>query len=209
MTFADLEHAFTTAGEPLPPQLRGDADLNPGMLPDARTPPDMLTPAAVLVPILRRPEGETVLFTVRHRGLKRHPGQISFPGGRVDPGDVDAVATALRETEEEVGIPPQAVRVLGQLDCYVTRTGYCVTPVVGVVDSPPPLTPADAEVEEIFEAPLAFVLDPRNQLRESREAEGQRRHFYAIRFGERFIWGATAGMLVCLGEFVRRRRGAL
>ncbi|MGF1627260.1 MAG: CoA pyrophosphatase [Alphaproteobacteria bacterium] len=179
------------------------------MLPDAQTPAGQLIAASVLVPILRRPEGETVLFTVRHRMLKRHPGQISFPGGRADLGDADAVATALRETQEEVGIPPDAVRVLGQLECYVTRTGYCVTPVVGVVEAPPALLPADDEVEEVFEAPLGFVLDPRNQLRESRDTEVSRGHFYAIRFGPRFIWGATAGMLVSLGEFVRRRRGLL
>jgi 8-oxo-dGTP pyrophosphatase MutT (NUDIX family) len=209
VTFAELEHAFAGPAELAERRFRGDADLNPGMHPNPQTPAALLTAAAVLVPIIRRPEGETVLFTVRHRMLKRHPGQISFPGGRTDPGDTDAVFTALRETEEEVGIPPSAVRVLGRLDCYVTRTGYCVTPVVGVVDSPPFLTPSDAEVEEIFEAPLGFVLDPRNQSRESNDGDGRRGHFYAIRFGPRFIWGATAGMLVNLADFVRRRRGAL
>ncbi len=209
VTLAHLEHAFAA---PLPATggvLRSDADLNPGMLPDASTAPEQLTAAAVLVPILRRPQTDTVLFTVRHKLLRSHPGQISFPGGRVDPGDADAIATALREAEEEIGLPRAAVRVLGALDCYVTRTGYCVTPVVGVVEDPPRLTAANDEVEDVFEVPLAFLLDPGNIQREFREAGGQRRSFYAIRFDTRYIWGATAGMLVNLGEFVRRCRRAL
>ena len=207
MNLSVLERAFATAPIGKLPR-HGDADLNPGMHPDAETPPDALTAAAVLVPILRRPRGPTVLFTVRHRLLKRHAGQVSFPGGRTDPEDRDAVHTALREAQEEVALPPEAVRVLGSLDCYVTRTGYCVTPVVGVVDEPPLLLPADDEVEEIFEAPLEYILDPGNIRRESRIAEGLERQFYAIDVDRHVIWGATAGMLVHFADFVRRVAGA-
>ena len=206
MTFTldRIEQAFGGPIDDAGRAVRGDADLNPGMHPNASTPQDMLTPAAVLVPVLRRNGADMVLFTIRHRRLKRHAGQISFPGGRVDPGDRDSVATALRETHEEVGLPPDAVRVLGALDCYVTRTGYRVTPIVGVIEAPPELVLCDAEVEDIFEAPLDYVLDPRNQHRESRDILGRRGHFYAIRFGSHYIWGATAGMLVGLSRFVRR-----
>ncbi|MEZ5668843.1 MAG: CoA pyrophosphatase [Alphaproteobacteria bacterium] len=203
MTLAQLEQAFAAQNGARVPCVRGDADLNPGMHPNPATPPDMLTPAAVLVPVLRRDDEDMVLFTVRHRRLKRHAGQISFPGGRMDPDDRDAVATALRETHEEIGLPPEAVRVLGALDCYVTRTGYRVTPVVGVIEVPPALVLCDDEVEEAFEVPLSYVLDPRNQMRETWDGDGRRGQFYAIRFGARYIWGATAGMLVSLGQFVR------
>lgn len=203
MNLDELERAFA-AGRIARAPRHGDADLNPGMHPDPHTPPDMLTAAAVLVPVLRRPHGETVLFTVRHRMLKRHAGQISFPGGRTDPDDGDPVATALREAHEEIGLPPDAVRVLGVLECYVTRTGFCVTPVVGVIDVPPRLVPADDEVEDMFEAPLGYVLDPGNVRRESLVAEGRPRQFYVIPFGEHLIWGATAGMLVHFADFVRR-----
>lgn len=209
VTLNHLEDAFAGQPETWKEQATGDADLNPGMRPNAQTPADALTAAAVLVPILRRSDGDTVLFTVRNRLLKRHPGQISFPGGRVEADDADVVSAALRESWEEVGLQPEAVRVLGSLDRYVTRTGYCVTPVVGVIENPPFFVPADDEVEEVFEVPLAFVLDPRNHARETLETEGRRGHFYAIHFGERYIWGATAGMLVNLGAFVRCRRGAL
>ena len=201
MTLGELERAFA-AGRAAGVPRHGDADLNPGMRPDPTTPAEILTAAAVLVPILRRPQGETVLFTVRHRMLKRHAGQISFPGGRTDP-DEDPVATALREAHEEVGLPPAAVRVLGSLDCYVTRTGFCVTPVVGVIDAPPALVPADDEVEAMFEAPLDYVLDPRNVRRDSLEVGGRPRQFYVIEFGEHLIWGATAGMLVHFAAFLR------
>lgn len=209
VTLAHLEHAFAAPFSAESVARRGDADLNPGMKPDASTGLEQLTAAAVLVPILKRTDGDTVLFTVRHKMLRQHAGQISFPGGRVDPEDVDVIATALRETEEEVGVPQEAVRVLGTLDCYVTRTGYCVTPVVGVIEDPPLLGAANDEVEDVFEVPLGFVLDPNNVAREFRDSGGQRRSFYAIRFDRRYIWGATAGMLVSLGEFVRRCRIAL
>ena len=166
-------------------------------LPPVETAYDLArVPAAVLVPLVARPSGTTVLLTQRASHLKRHAGQIAFPGGRRDPGDASAQATALREAQEEVGLDPTRVQVLGELPDYRTRTGFRVTPVVGWIDDLPPLSPDPREVADVFEVPLAFVLDPANHQRHYREVEGQRRHFYALCWGERYIWGATAAMLV-------------
>lgn len=173
---------------------RGDHDLNPDFLP-ARTP---LLPAAVLVPLIERPDGLTVLLTRRTPHLKAHAGQISFPGGKVEPHDSDAVATALRETEEEVGMPKEKIEIVGRLDRYVTRTGYDITPIVGLVAPPFPVRPDPFEVDEVFEAPLSFLIDPTNRILDSRQFQGQTRYFYAMPFGDYYIWGATAGMLVNL-----------
>lgn len=173
---------------------RGDHDLNPDFKP-ARSP---LLPAAVLVPLIARPNGLTVLLTRRTSHLKAHAGQISFPGGKTEPHDNDAVATALRETEEEVGMPKENVDIVGRLDRYVTRTGYDITPVVGFVMPPFPVRPDPSEVDEVFEAPLSFLLDPTNRIMDSRQFQGQTRYFYAMPFGDYYIWGATAGMLVNL-----------
>lgn len=172
---------------------RGDHDLNPDMLPECS-----LRGAAVLVPLIDRPDGMTVLLTRRTDTLPTHAGQISFPGGCLEPQDADAVAAALRETQEEVGLPPERVAVIGRLDTYVTRTGFEVTPVVGLVEPPVPLAPDPAEVAEVFEAPLAFLLDRANHRRDSRVYNGATRHFYAMPWGNYYIWGATAGMLVNL-----------
>ena len=179
---------------------RGDHDLNPGL-----APPEHPTQAAVLVAVVDRAEGLTVLLTQRTRHLAAHAGQISFPGGHLEPDDVDAVAAALRETEEEIGLPRARVEIIGRLDTYFTRTGFVVTPVVGVVTPPFELRPDPFEVEEAFEVPLAFVLDPAKRERRARVFEGVERHFWALPWGERFIWGATAGMLVNLAEVVARR----
>jgi len=175
---------------------RGDHDLNPGFKP----PRDPLLPAAVLVPLVEKQDGFTVLLTRRTHHLKAHAGQISFPGGKVEPGDDDAVATALRETEEEVGVPRSHIEIAGRLDRYVTRTGYDITPVVGIVKQPCPVRPDPFEVDEIFEAPLDFLLDPTNRVKDSRQYQGQTRYFYAMPFGDYYIWGATAGMLVNLAK---------
>jgi 8-oxo-dGTP pyrophosphatase MutT (NUDIX family) len=174
--------------------VRGDADLNPGMRP---TRADLID-AAVLVPLVSRGREPSVLLTRRTAHLKAHAGQIAFPGGRRDPGDVDAVATALRETEEEVGIPPSRVRVIGRLARYVTRTGFAVTPVVGIVSPPIAPRPEPGEVDEVFEVPLAFLVDRANHQRHSRDVAGVRRSFYAMPYGDYYIWGATAGMIVNL-----------
>jgi 8-oxo-dGTP pyrophosphatase MutT (NUDIX family) len=156
-----------------------------------------LTPASVLVPIVAHAT-LSVVFTQRTSHLKHHSGQISFPGGRAEPGDPTPESTALRETEEELGLAPEGVEVLARLPQYCTRTGFCVTPVVGVLTPPLALAPDRREVEEVFEVPLAFLLDPRNHERRTREFQGQSVGFYVIQYGERHIWGATAGMLVNL-----------
>ncbi len=179
---------------------RGDQDLNPGMTP---IPP--IKEAAVLVPLVDRPEGMTVLLTHRTSHLANHAGQVSFPGGRVDDGDGDFEDTALRETHEEIGLERTHVRIIGRLDTYLTRTGFAVTPVVGLIEPPFELAPDPFEVAEVFEVPLCFLLDPANHQLCSREFEGVTRYFYAMPYGRHYIWGATAGMLMNLYEFLRER----
>ncbi len=154
-----------------------------------------LTPAAVLLPIVLRPAGQTVLLTQRTAHLRDHAGQISFPGGRVETEDLSPVHTALRETEEEIGLLRQHVEVLGFLPEYRTATGYRVTPVVGLVAPPFELSPDAQEVAEVFEVPLGFLLDPANHQRHSLHYRGALRHYFAMPYGEYFIWGATAGMI--------------
>jgi 8-oxo-dGTP pyrophosphatase MutT (NUDIX family) len=178
------------------PAVRGDHSLTPQAQPDDG--PRM--PAAVLVPLVTHIGGLTVLLTERTQHLADHPGQVAFPGGRVEPGDSDPVHTALREAEEEVGLPPDHVSVIGRLDTYVTGTGYEITPVVGLVRVPYPVRPDPHEVADVFEVPLAFVLNPRNHERRSREVKGRTRNYYVLPFPGRYIWGATAGMLVNLAE---------
>jgi 8-oxo-dGTP pyrophosphatase MutT (NUDIX family) len=160
--------------------------------------PQGLTPAAVLVPVIERPEGLTVLFTQRTAHLNDHAGQVSFPGGRCERTDASPVFTALRETEEEIGLARDLIEVLGLLPEYRTGTGFSVTPVVGLVRPPFELNPDSFEVAEVFETPLAFLLDPANHQRHSMEIAGIVRHYYAMPYEGYFIWGATAGMLVSL-----------
>ncbi len=181
------------------PPPRGDHDLNPGMLSAELKP---LTRAAVLVPLIEREDGLSVLLTERSATLKDHAGQISFPGGRQDPEDVDAVATALRETDEEVGLPAGLIRVIGRLDTYITGTGYSVTPIVGLIRPPFPIEADPVEVADVFEVPLGFLMNPANHQQHSREYQGRTRHYYAIPFENRYIWGATAGMLVNLSRLL-------
>lgn len=185
---------------------RGDHDLNPGM-------PIPASPraAAVLVPIVEREGHLTVLLTRRSDELPVHKGQISFPGGRVEEDDRDHVDAALRESEEEIGLDRARIDVIGRLDTYVTRTGYSVTPVIGLVRSPLDVTrdlKADpVEVAEIFEVPLSFVLDRANQERHSREWQGKTRHFFVLPYRHHYIWGATAGMLVNLSDVIHGAGG--
>ncbi|OGA16413.1 MAG: hypothetical protein A3H32_08230 [Betaproteobacteria bacterium RIFCSPLOWO2_02_FULL_63_19] len=170
------------------PLLTGDGSL----LRDGRA----LRPAAVLVPVISRDGDLSVLFTRRTDHLYDHAGQISFPGGRAEPHEESAAQTALRETEEEIGLAADRVEVLGSLSEYVTVTGYRVTPVVGLARTPLELKPDDFEVAEIFEVPLGFVLDPSNHQRNSVVHLGRQRHYYALPYGQYYIWGATAGMLM-------------
>ncbi len=169
---------------------------------DARPAAEGLREASVLVPIVARHDQPTVLFTQRTAHLKNHSGQISFPGGRTEADDEGPEGTALRETWEEVGLPPGRVELLGRLSEYHTRTGYRITPVVGIVQPPFDLKPDANEVAEVFEVPLAFLLDERNHQRHTREHEGQQRAYFAIPYRERYIWGATAGMLVNLHRYL-------
>jgi 8-oxo-dGTP pyrophosphatase MutT (NUDIX family) len=180
---------------PLAPA-RGDYDLNPENRPPG---PRTLLPAAVLLPIVTRRE-PTVLFTERSPALSRHAGQVSFPGGRVQPDDASLIETALRETREETGIAPEFVTVAGFLDAYETGTGYAVLPVVGLLSEGFALTPDTNEVAEIFEVPLAFLLDPSNRQKNQTEWNGRLRSYYAYRYNGHYIWGATAAMLVNFGE---------
>jgi len=166
----------------------GDQDVRP----DA----SLLNAAAVLVPIMARPDALTVLFTRRTAHLRAHSGQISFPGGRVEGRDASAEETALRETHEEIGLARTRVELLGRLADYHTRTGFRVTPVVGLVSLPIELSLDAHEVDEAFEVPLSFLLDPANHQRHSREFQGRQVQYYAIPYRDHYIWGATAGMLV-------------
>jgi 8-oxo-dGTP pyrophosphatase MutT (NUDIX family) len=186
-----------------PPQLplkptRGDFDLNP----ESRPGPRDLAPAAVLIPIVLREE-PAVLFTRRTQQLSRHAGQVSFPGGRAEARDVSLVETALRETQEETGIGASFVSVAGFLDAYETGTGYAILPVVGLLAEGFVLLPQPDEVSEIFEVPLAFLLDAKNRERRTGEWQGRKREFYAFTHDGHYIWGATAAIVVNFAERMR------
>lgn len=189
-------HAPGADGRPMIDKPRGDHDLNPDFFPPGKPP----RAAAVLVPLVNHAEGLSVLLTQRTDHLEAHAGQISFPGGRIDPEDESAEDAALREAQEEISLPRSAVQLIARLDTYLTRTGFEVTPVVGVVTPPLDLKPDPFEVAEIFEVPLAFFLQAESRQLMSRVYQGKERHFYAYPYGERFIWGATAGMLNDLVE---------
>lgn len=171
--------------------------------------PDLpLTPAAVLFPIVLRDGGHTVLLTQRTAHLRDHAGQISFPGGRVEAEDISPSHTALRETEEEIGLPRERIEILGFLPEYRTGTGFRVTPVVALVRPPFELQADPFEVAEVFEVPLAFLLDPANHQRHSIHYRGALRSYFAMPYGEYFIWGATAGMIRSLTERLGLLQGA-
>jgi 8-oxo-dGTP pyrophosphatase MutT (NUDIX family) len=168
-----------------------DNDLNP----DAVQAETMARPAAVLVPIVARPAGLSLLLTQRTDQLTSHGGQIAFPGGRLDEGDTGPVAAALREAKEETALEPEFVEPLGFLDTYLTVTGYLVVPVVAIVREGFSIVPHEGEVAAVFEAPLTFLMDPANHQRHSRHWKGKERHYYAMPWQDRYIWGATAGMI--------------
>jgi 8-oxo-dGTP pyrophosphatase MutT (NUDIX family) len=165
-------------------------------------------PAAVLLLVVNHPREPAVVFTQRTAHLSAHAGQISFPGGRSDAGDATPEHTALREAQEEVGIAPERVEVLGRLPEYCTSTGYCVTPVVGWAEPPLASRPDPREVEDVFEVPLSFLLDARNHRYESAFYRGRIRKYWAMPYGERYIWGATAGMLVTFHRVLAGGPGA-
>ena len=158
-----------------------------------------ITPAAVLVAVVDRPD-PTVLLTLRPETMRKHPGQVSFPGGRIDPGDDGPVAAALREAEEEIGLSPHAVEVIGIADRYRTVTGFEVTPVLGIIAPDLPLSPHPGEVAALFEAPLHYLLDPAHQHVRTAVWRGRERTYYEILWEDRKIWGATAAMIVNLSR---------
>jgi 8-oxo-dGTP pyrophosphatase MutT (NUDIX family) len=178
-------------------ELQDDRALDPRLI---SPPSTALRPAAVLVPLIDHPHGISVLLTQRTAHLSAHAGQIAFPGGRIEPHDPDPESAALRETEEEVGLPRDRVTLIGRLDLYLTGTGFEITPVVGLVRPPFPLAIDPFEVAEAFEVPLSYILDPRNHQRVERQSGGSRRVFYVLPYQGRNIWGATAGILVNLAE---------
>ena len=167
-----------------------------------------LKPAAVLLLVVDHPGNPTVVFTQRTAHLADHAGQISFPGGRTDESDETAEHTALREAEEEIGVPASRVEVLGRLPEYHTSTGYRVTPVVGWAEPPLSYRPDPHEVADVFEVPLSFLLDTANHRYESAFFKGRMRRYWAMPYGDRFIWGATAGMLVTFQRIVTPAKGA-
>jgi 8-oxo-dGTP pyrophosphatase MutT (NUDIX family) len=201
LTLAELRRRFAAAA-PAAESLYGDEGTRPGR--------ETLTAASVLILIVPRDAagdaGLTVIFTQRAAHLKDHSGQVSFPGGRVAAEDPSPEATALRESQEEIGLDSARVEILGRLPEYHTRTGYRITPVVGVVAPPFELRADAGEVEDIFEVPLAFLLDPANHQRHSREWQGEMRWFFAMPYEGRYIWGATAGMVVNLYRFLSQGR---
>jgi 8-oxo-dGTP pyrophosphatase MutT (NUDIX family) len=178
-----------------------DFDLNPDtVLPAGR----VLRPAGVLAPIIETPKGLSLLLTKRSAALKHHPGQIAFPGGKQDEGDIDVVAAALREAEEEIGLPRTHVEILGTLPPHETVTSFNVTPVIGFVAKPFTVCPEPGEVDEVFAVPLHHVLDPDNYLIQSRRWRGQMRHYFVVPYGPYYIWGATARMLRAWTEIIQK-----
>ncbi|MER2508972.1 MAG: CoA pyrophosphatase [Amaricoccus sp.] len=177
-----------------------DFDLNPAARPSGSF---ELRPASVLVPLIERGAGINIILTRRAAHLRHHPGQIAFPGGRQDPTDPTPLDAALREAREEIGLAREQVTILGGFDTHETVTRFSVSPFVGLVDAD--FTPVidRAEVEEVFEAPLAFVLDPANRQTHRRAWPGGWRRYQAIPYGPHYIWGATARMLISLGDRMR------
>lgn len=189
---ADLRQALELSGKG-----SSDFDLNPDTV---LTKGRKLRPAAVLVTVSLASGSPKVILTKRSSALKHHPGQIAFPGGKQDDTDADIVATALRETHEEIGLPGDLVQIVGRLPEHETITGFRVTPVVALVEQKFDVVPEPGEVEEVFQVPLAHLMDPANFLIESRIWRGVRRYYFVVPYGPYYIWGATARILRGLAE---------
>lgn len=182
-----------------PGEARTDFDLNPEVR-ARQLGLHRQRPAAVLCALRERVGTLHVILTERAAHLNQHAGQVAFPGGKIDDGDVSARAAALREADEEIGLPAAAVSVLGELDPYLTSTGFHVTPVIGVVEEPWSPVPDPNEVELVFEPPLDFLMNPANHQRHHHDRHGYRRYYYAMPWEGHYIWGATAGMLKGLSD---------
>ncbi|MEM9401584.1 MAG: CoA pyrophosphatase [Pseudomonadota bacterium] len=207
LTEALLEACFRDTRLPQDPtrvELPGGTDRWPSFLADKLA--DTLKPAGVLIPVMRRADGFHVLLTRRSAELKHHAGQVSFPGGRMEDEDKDIADTALRETHEEVGIPPRDVRVIGYLRPTPTFTGYAVTPTIGLIDGAVELNIDASEVESAFEVPLEFLLDPENYSQAEREFQGRRFPVLEVRYDGQHIWGATAYMLSRFIKIIKNNR---
>lgn len=187
----------TETGE-VDPMVYGDHVLNPDILSwlSGKT----LRDAAVLVPLVDYGEHTKIILTQRTTKMRTHSGQVAFPGGAIDPEDGSPEVAAMREAEEEIGLPRSFVEPVGRLPQYLTPTGFRITPVLAVVRRDYPMTINPSEVEDAFEVPLSFLMDPSNHRRESRIWEGKERHFYTMPYGDRYIWGVTAGILRTLYE---------
>ncbi len=192
-------------GHPLCSPPSGEA-WNQHEVDDLVGPREALCSAAVLLPIVMRSSGAGLILTRRTEGLRHHGGQISFPGGRIEPGDASPLAAALREAHEEIGLDPDLTEALGYLDPLATITGFRVVPVLGILHDAPQLRVDPSEVAEAFEVPLDFVLDPANLQEHAREYRGRMRHYHVIQWQHYDIWGATASMIANLG---RRLRGEI
>ena len=195
----DVPAALT---DPTQTDVRGDLDLDPSLWEQMDVQP--LRPAAVLIPVIDRPE-PGVILTQRTSHLPNHPGQIAFPGGSIDPEDASPAAAALREAQEEIGLDPQLVEPIGYIDLYLTFSGYRILPLVARVATDYAMTLNAHEVEDAFEVPLAFLMDAQNHALHSREWKGLMRRFYAMPYGDRYIWGVTAGILRNLYERIYER----
>ncbi|MES1155331.1 MAG: CoA pyrophosphatase [Pseudorhodoplanes sp.] len=194
----DVPHGLT---DPNIIPKRGDHDADPVMEAIAKVRP--IRPAAVLIPVVAHPQ-PTVILTTRTAHLADHAGQIAFPGGKIDAGDASPAAAALREAHEEIGLEASFVEPVGYLDVYMTTRGFRIVPTIARVSPGFALTLNREEVEDAFEVPLAFLMELTNHQRHSRDWEGMTRHYYAIPFGERYIWGVTAGILRNLHERIYR-----
>lgn len=184
-----------------PPAASSDYDLNP----DVRLRGNrQLRAAAVLVSVDLTGVSPALWLTKRSSALQHHPGQVAFPGGKQDAADADLAATALREAEEEIGLPPEQVEIIGWLSPHETVTGFLVTPVVGVIRTPFTPRPEAGEVDEAFAVPMSHVLDTRRFSVQSRRWQGQRRRYYTIPYGPYYIWGATARMLFALADATQK-----
>jgi 8-oxo-dGTP pyrophosphatase MutT (NUDIX family) len=188
LSLAVPEDAFAPSF--VPPH--GDHQLAPLLAPGDSA---LHRPAAVLVPVVAHPDEATILLTQRASHLRDHSGQIAFPGGKMDPGDPSPMGTALREAEEEIGLASRHVRPLGYLSPYLSSTGYRILPLLALVEPGAPLAVNRQEVDAVFEVPLAFLMSPENHQRHAREWKGALRHYYAMPYGDHYVWGVTAGIL--------------